>query len=289
MAFAVGFCADKRMEAPLHAAASSVLEHAGGPVDFYFMVSDFSQTDCNRLRETLTLRKKPHTVTFLSSEAHMGRLKQLLPLHGAVSPYLRFLLPDLVDCDRILYLDTDTVCHTDVTVLGKLGMHSALAFVECGSADDYPECRFFPSIGLSLDTAAFNSGVMLVDCKRWKDDRWSETLLTFCKEQRCHDQPGLIAVCHGFFTRLPDEMNLHLYPATEPPQTPGVYHFVGSPKPWDVGGRVLHRSYEVYARELRQSAAPRWSSLRIATWKRAYRIKGGYYRVLRFRLKNSLR
>lgn len=284
MGFAVGFCADKRMEAPLHVAASSVLEHAAGTVDFFFLLSEFHPTDCDRLRATLSLRNKPHTATFLSSDERMAELTPLLPLHGATSPYLRFLLPELVHCDRLLYLDSDTVCSTDVTALGNVDMGETLGFVRLGCADDYPECHFFPSAGLSLDVPAFNSGVMLVDCGRWKREQWKERLLAFCREHQCHDQPGLIAVCNGAFTRLPECMNIHLYPTSLPPQQSGVYHFVGSPKPWDVAGRVFHSCFAIYARELANTAAPRWSGMRMAAWQRAYRVKGGYYRTLRSRL-----
>ncbi len=294
MNLAVAFCADANMEAPLHVAASSLLARLDEAcaIHFHFLVPDFGELRKSQLLQTLDLRKRSYQATFLPVPLD-STFAGLRPLHGNMMAYYRLLLPDLVGADRLLYVDSDTICYADVSPLMSLEMDGkAAGFVESGVVSHYPEKRFFASLGLLPDTAAFNSGVMLFDLSEWRKQDWTAQVLQFCRKYPeqliAADQTALIATFAGEFARIPDKYNQHIYPdkpMKDPTQNPGIYHFLGSPKPWDLGGRLIHPSYNLYRRALATTVIQTHSAdlISYSSWDRAYRIRGGYFRTLKNR------
>jgi lipopolysaccharide biosynthesis glycosyltransferase len=295
----IAFCADKNMEAPLHVASSSILACLNPlcTARFSFIVRDFGPAGELQLLKTLDLVGRPYEAEFLR-EPDSGIFSGLRPFHGNMMAYYRLLLPEMVDADRCLYVDADTVCFVDVSQLVEFPMdgHSA-GFVESGVVSDYPEKRFFDRLGLAPDTPAFNSGVILFNIPEWKKQDRTQQVLKFCRENPneliAADQTALIAKFGGNFARLPDKYNRHIYPdfpRHDPIKNPAVYHFVGSPKPWDLAGKLIHPNFELYKHALGKTAVSNQVSsfLRRSSWKRAYRVRGGYFRTLRNRLYSGL-
>jgi lipopolysaccharide biosynthesis glycosyltransferase len=292
MKFSVAYCGDRNMEAPLHVAASSLLAHASSDwtIDFHFILSDFSRQQRDRLLQTLELTGKSNYEVHFPPAPPDSTFAGMRSLHGNLITYYRFLLPSLVESDRLLYVDCDTICFIDVTPLARVPMPYSSGFVDYGVVSRQPEKAFFSRLGLPPDTAALNAGVMLFDLAAWRAEDRAATMFEFCRKHRddliCCDQTALIATCAGNFTRLDQKYNLHMYPTTpvpDPSQHPGIYHFVGSPKPWDLGGRQMHLGFDLYARALENTVFRTHSTdySRLAYWRRAYNIKGGYFRTLR--------
>jgi lipopolysaccharide biosynthesis glycosyltransferase len=292
MRFSVAYCGDQNMEAPLHVAAASLLLHADPEwtIDLYFILSDFDQQRRDRLLRTLELTRRSNYQVHFVPPPPDSTFAGIPSLHGNLVTYYRFLLPQLVDADRLLYVDCDTICFTDVTPLARLPMPYPSGFVSYGNVSRQPESEFFHRLGLGPDTATFNAGVMLLDLAAWRAEGRAQSMLAFCRRYRddliCCDQTALIATCAGKFTELDERYNLTLYPTTsvpDPAAMPGIYHFVGSPKPWDLGGRKMHRGFELYSRalELTDFRSHRTDYWRLSYWRRTYNIKGGYFRTLR--------
>jgi lipopolysaccharide biosynthesis glycosyltransferase len=272
------------MEAPLHAAASSLLLHASVEIDFYFMLSGFDLKRRDMLRQSLDMSGKAYTATFVD-EPNPEALLGLRPFHGQRTPYHRLFLPELVPADRLLYLDSDIVSAVDVSPLATLAMSHASGFVPAGVTDRYIERKLFAAIGLPPHTPAFNSGVMLFDLRAWREQRLARETLEFCRKYQEFDQTGLIAVSAGRFDALHPRYNMPLYTTTRlqsAREHPALYHFVGSPKPWDIAGRQFHSCFRIYAEALEKTILRRHASpyMSVANWQRAYRVKGGYARKL---------
>jgi lipopolysaccharide biosynthesis glycosyltransferase len=272
------------MEAPLHAAVCSVLAHASIEIDFYFMLNGFDEKRRDLLRQSMDMSGKPYKATFVD-EPSSDELLSLRPFHGNRTPYYRLFLPELVPADRLLYLDSDVVSAIDVSPLVSLAMSYASGFVPAGVTGTYIERELFARIGLLPDTSAFNSGVMLFDLAVWRAQKLGRETLDFCRKYQEFDQTGLIAVSAGRFDELDPKYNTPLYTTTSlalAREYPGLYHFVGSPKPWDIGGRQFHSCFSIYAEALEKTIWRRHATayLNMANWKRAYKVKGGYARKL---------
>jgi lipopolysaccharide biosynthesis glycosyltransferase len=282
--FAVALCTDRMMEAPLHAAVCSLLTHASVEIDFYFILNGFDAKRRELLLRSMDLSGKAYKATFVD-EPSFDELSSLRPFHGNRTPYYRLFLPERVPADRLLYLDSDTVCAIDVASLAALPMSHASGFVRHGVTDNCLERELFARIGLAADTPAFNSGVMLFDLAAWREQKLTERTLNFCRKYQEYDQTALIAVCGGKFELLDPRYNIPLYTSTPAPDAqthPGIYHFVGSPKPWDIGGRQFHSSFPIYAQALANTVWKRHATnyMSLTQWRRAYKIKGGYARKL---------
>ncbi|SNT26216.1 Lipopolysaccharide biosynthesis protein, LPS:glycosyltransferase [Granulicella rosea] len=282
------------MEAPLHVAASSVLRHVaeGCTVRFHLLLTGFSQAQRDHVLRTFDHIGKPYEVRFLP-EPPAAMFAGLRPFHGNMTTYYRLALPDLVDASRLLYIDADTATSIDVSALLALPPDGNPAgFVEGGVVSDYPEKAFYARVGLAPDTPAFNAGVMLFNLDTWRAEGWTNRILAFCRtypnDLSAADQTAMTATFAGKFQRLPPEFNIALYPSNPVPQieqTPGIYHFVGSPKPWDLGGRVIHTAAGFYFQSLESTTIQhRAGYLKRSQWYRAWSVRGGYARALKGRL-----
>jgi lipopolysaccharide biosynthesis glycosyltransferase len=284
----VAFCSDRKMEGPLHAAAASLLTslQAEEVVRFYFLLIGFDEARLAKLRRTLDATGRPYEIRFPPPPAN-ALLRGFKPLHGSLVPYYRLLLPDLLDEDRILYLDADTLTKTNVLPLTTMDMRGKPAgFVLHGQVRTCLENKLFLSQGLDPNAPVFNSGVMLFDTREWREQRCGERCLAFCKQHPdklvTADQTALNIVLSGQVAALPDRYNILLYPHTDVGdlEPDGIYHFAGSPKPWDIGGRFLSTSYPLWRLHGQGIAVASNPYLSWTAWNRAAHLLGPYRREI---------
>ncbi len=292
---AVAFCADQNMEAPLHVAASSLLRNLREDyaARFYFLLTGFSEAAIARLRRTLNVTGRAYTMKILETR-DTGIFRGFRPLHGNYTPYYRLLLPELVEEQRLLYFDSDMQIKVDVSPLFEMDMGSkAMGFVVSGVVSTSLESKFFLSLGKAPDGPAFNSGAMLFNLPEWRRQDCSARVLAFCREHSAQlaaaDQTALNALFANDCFRLDPCYNVVVHGTTAPETIPasGVLHFVGSPKPWDIGGSLLLPHAGPWFDDLRKTHIPslmRISWLNRGAWMRFPRILGGYRRILRNKL-----
>lgn len=291
----VAFCTDSFMEAPLHVAASSLLRnlHPDYTARFYFLLRGFPAKNIRFLRRTLDGTGRTYTANFLeTSDGNMFR--NFRPLHGNYTPYYRLLLPDLVQEDRLLYFDSDTQVALDVSPLFEVDMQSkAMGFVVDGILSMALESEFYLSLGKPPEGPSFNSGAMLFNLPEWRRQDCSARIFSFCQDHSAHlmsaDQTVLNALFSDDCFHIDPVYNIKVYGTSDPAKIPskGVFHFLGSPKPWDIGGRHLLPRAESWFVDLQKTAVPfhkRISLLNRAAWSRLPKILGGYRRIARKKL-----
>ena len=196
------------------------------------------------------------------------------------------LLPSTIN--RVIYLDCDILAFDDITALCnmELGQNIIGAVTNLGHQ---------PSERLNIpDGEYFNSGVLLVDLQRWRNQCIGDQVLSYLtqhnKELVFPDQDSLNHVLKGCWQHLPLRWNLQ--PATysmygkgvaqhsltrdsyhEAIQNPGLVHFLGNSKPWDfMTFHPLKNNYWAYiARSPWNTFQPEKNSL-INKLKRALQI-----------------
>lgn len=290
----MAFCTDQFMEAPLHVAASSLLRniHTDYTVRFYFVLTGFSSRAVERLRRTLDLTGRAYVMKAVDvPDASLFR--SFRPLHGNFTPYHRLILPEVVQEARLLYLDSDMQVRRDVSPLFCLEMGSkAMGFVVNGRVKSALEASFFLSLGAAPDDPAFNSGAMLFNLPEWHRQNCLARILEFCRRHSgqlvAADQTALNALYAKDCFHLDKSYNMGVFPTGSAWSIPenGIIHYVGSPKPWDIGGRLLLSNTEVWWEDLRKTAIPRYRCLpwlNHHSWRRLPRILGGYRRVIQER------
>lgn len=266
----VACCFDAHMEIPFLVVADSIKRHLAGdrkvllhafhvdPITHDRTISDALVSDTFELRFVPT----QHFYEGTTSQKHVTS-----------TATCRFLLPELLpDVDRLIYLDVDVIVLRD---LGEL-YDTDLANCALGAVVDHALVGLFPLkgwrlqtetknwlvqdyfrdiVGLSDWTAYFNSGVLLMDLERFREDRVAQIAKEFMERTRSTrffiDQDALNHVVDGAFARLDPRWNVHAIRRVEEfrgadehlsrvgslwHSDPWILHYCGPGKPWDPHG-----------------------------------------------------
>ena len=96
------------------------------------------------------------------------------------SSYYRLLIPKLINQARVLYLDADIIVNGSLSDF----YYSDLNGAPVGVVKDYGLGEYFPFpyLDASVSKKYFNSGVLLIDCAKWRNEGLVDTLLQTVEE-----------------------------------------------------------------------------------------------------------
>jgi lipopolysaccharide biosynthesis glycosyltransferase len=170
------------------------------------------------------------------------------PAHMSPFAYARLAAPDLWlnGYRRALYLDSDITIAGPLAPLLSLDLGDAtLAMAEdCGrylrddaAQRDWRDYR--QALAQDPDEVYFNSGVVLIDLQRWRDQRCWERAYAFierhARQLRFMDQDALNFVCAGRIKEISPRWNFqthYLGLGLEREIAPRIIHYVDILKPW---------------------------------------------------------
>ena len=248
----------------LTVALCSALRHldATRSAEVFVLDGGLSPASRDRCRRCLARTRPDAAVTFCSTDS--DRFDGFNDHGYTPAAYLRLLIPELVPDRhrRALYLDSDVVVEGDVARLWALpdegkAFRAALDDGIRGTSFVRDHLGFG---GLAADAPYFNSGVMLIDLRRWKAARISERTLQVLAEHsdRCvhADQDALNIAAAGNWSVLSSAWNrqfsgMNAWPQTDgAPNAPiGIIHFVDG-KPWQPGTAcLLQRNFNAALRD----------------------------------------
>jgi len=215
-------------------------------------------------------------------------------LNGNRTAYGRVFLAELLpDADHVIYLDCDLIVSLSIELLAQRLDASQCTLAAGGVQPRYHSLdrQLYERAGLEMKGMAFNSGVLGLNLAQWRAEGRSaeiqRTAARFRGSFASADQALLNTVFAGDFTELPPEFNWAMYPSS-PPEFLGkeaIVHFVGSPKPWDVFGSQLHRSYSHWASIYRNTALGGRSPRRYSSLRRTARISKAIWNAWRAKAK----
>ena len=189
------------------------------------------------------------------------------------------MLPDTVD--RVLYLDCDTVVVCSLKRMWKENLGGAV-FGAVMEPTIYTAVK--ESIGLSEADGYYNSGMLLVDLNRWREEHVQEKLLAFLKEKGgalfASDQDLLNGALKGQIHTLMPKFNFFpnyryfsyktlvdhapSYKAVsrdefrEAKKHPVIIHYMGDERPWIRGNLNHYRlAYERYLAKTPWAGTPK--------------------------------
>lgn len=262
-------------------AFSAIESLDGAAITIWVFHSDFLPSDSDKLRAVLSSFSNAKLEV---QSLDLSRFAGLRGLHGEVMPFAKLLLPRLMagKAERIVFLDADTVVVDGLRDLFRKDLEGfilgAVSYESLGMA---LESDFFEAEGLNLEKKGFNSGVMLIDVEGWKKDNKTEDLIDHVErtdpEKAASDQPFLNVAFYDNFLPLRIRYNKRASPGerlADQHTRDGILHFVGIPKPWDIGGKWFNENYELYEKYRRQAGiSPRPS--------REVLQKDGWWRVVK--------
>lgn len=176
---------------------------------------------------------------------------------GHLSPaaYYRLLIPELIDVDRAIYLDSDILVRSSLRPLVELPLGECPAAAARNLTVPFLASprglTGWQEIGLAPDAPYFNSGVLVMDLERWRERAVSERALEYARRFEdgisFADQDALNAALSAEWRELDPIWNQQplifddrsgAYVVLSPDQvragreSPAVVHFVGPDKPW---------------------------------------------------------
>ena len=164
---------------------------------------------------------------------------------SSVMTYARLALPQMVDEERILYVDADLLVQGDWEALWETDLGGVIVAAA-------PDVITKTLGGERLDLEKFHldgcapylqAGFLLMDLRQWREFEVSEKVTTYLRENPEHccfwDQSALNVVLYGRWKMLPREWNTPAWWADQKIEdcslTAPVLHFVGPHKPWNYG------------------------------------------------------
>lgn len=166
--------------------------------------------------------------------------------HIRQAAYYRISVSEIlgINVRKVLYLDCDMIIKEDITELWDTDFNGyAVAAVEETNFDRHGDLL------LPTDALYFNSGVMLVNLDRWREERIGDKAHDFIRKHpdvlQLHDQDALNAVLCGKWLPLHPKWNLQTdmldlcslssysrQAVAEAVAHPAVIHFTTASKPW---------------------------------------------------------
>lgn len=157
-------------------------------ITIYILDSGISNENKRRLEEICCSynRRLPVWIKAINIE---DRLNMKVKMdRGSLSQYARLfiagLLPD--GLDRVLYLDCDIIVNKSLNELWNLNIKGNTIATLMDAFSKY----YRVNIGLKPDDIMFNSGVMLIDLNKWKENCIEEKLMEFITRHNGEIQQG---------------------------------------------------------------------------------------------------
>jgi lipopolysaccharide biosynthesis glycosyltransferase len=240
---------------PLAVSLRSVLERwSRGTLDVYVLEAGVGDVDKAKVAASLPERPACRLHWISVSPDDVRGLSA--GLHFSPANYFRLLLPKLLpSLDRVLYLDADTVARADLAPLYALFDEAFPAQAcrdYCGTiANPLIHLPSFAEFGLAPDAPYFNTGVLLLNLRAWREEKIAERVLALGREKPettfFADQTALNLVLHGRIGCLPPEWNAQTVHPKVADGTWGVpylpqnlddgkiVHYTSEHKPWGTG------------------------------------------------------
>lgn len=222
--------ADNAYLIPLETTIKSVLYH-NKDVDFYILNNDIAPEWFKLLGKKMEVVNSTIKNIYIDKEIFEG---YKTGPHINYATYFRFFAPEVVDADRILYIDSDLIVTGDLSPLFEIDFQG----YSIGAVDDY--------YAYEGRTSGFNTGVLLMNVAKWKEYSIVNNLLELAAEKHSivhlADQSILNIYFENNWLELDKTYNymvgvdisnlIQKYERLED-SLPVVVHFASHDKPWN--------------------------------------------------------
>ncbi len=174
-----------------------------------------------------------HVLEINNSDVNQFRIS----VHATVANYYRIFVGTILpeSLERILYLDVDLIVRRNITALFDKPLNGyVIAAVENYGITIEKKLN----LGLSAEDIYFNSGVLLINLKLWRELNITEQCVQYILHNpdlvEYWDQDALNAILVGRWQPLSPTYNMQTsyLKITGDIPNPHIVHFTGKSKPW---------------------------------------------------------
>lgn len=242
---------------PLAMALTSLVCNAGKNTfyNIYILISsDFSQDSAQVIKECMGNYKTRCKLNFKD----VGNIFDNVTIsisHITQPTFYRLAIPDLIEEDKCIYLDTDTIIMSDLEELyniplGECYVAGARHFEFILSSDSDEYCM---AINLPGKEQYINAGILVMNLKEMRKNQMTNTFLDLIPQNMpTQDQDIINKACYGKIAFIPFKYNVMtklagwniedykgMYPDKDLKQAwnePCIIHYLTSVKPWNSAG-----------------------------------------------------
>jgi len=187
----------------------SILANTKNPLSFHVVHTGISQNNKDKILQLKKYRDFDiEFVGFDSVKLADFQLSERAP-HIKKEAFIRLFMPFMYkDLDKFLYLDADTVVVADIDEL----WHTDIEDYYLAAVRNSPY-EIFP-IPMPAETAYYNSGVLLVNAKKWRQDNIQDAIFDILNKHHNHlpwmDQDIINIAMEGKIKTLPSRYNMQI-------------------------------------------------------------------------------
>lgn len=250
----IAFSTDKNYIENTIVAMVSVLLNCNDKINFYILSSEFGQEE----EKKFCAVKKIKDCNIFFKNINQEEYKKYFPnidAHYSLPVYYRFLIPRLFpEIDKFLYLDGDLIVTTDVSKL----FNTNLKKYPLAMCEDFNKHSFNARLNMKEKSIYYNAGVMLINCKIWREEQLADKLFDFALKHKetivFPIQDALNPYMEGKILTLDKTWNSQVYQTEEnqviynfncKKDKTNIIHYIGKVKPWSVNA-VKNRFFDIY-------------------------------------------
>lgn len=186
----VVYASDDRFAEILGVSLTSLYENNKGmnQIHVYILDSKISEGNKEKLDSISTKYERTGIQWIPAKDVSEELSIEVAVDRGSLSQYARLFVSSVLpnDLERVLYLDCDIIIKQPLDELWNLDMHGKTI----AALKDAFSKLYRMNVSLKPTDIMFNSGVMLIDLKRWEEQRVEKRLLKFIKLKNGKIQQG---------------------------------------------------------------------------------------------------
>lgn len=150
-------------------------------------------TDENKKLITDLVNEYHRNITFIPMPEEYSKIEGLMRTNAIVYSYCYFqdILPQTVE--KVILLEGDSIVTDNLTEMYSVDLEGYYL----GAADDLQSKWYKRKLGMKEDSVYFNCGIMVLNLKKWREDRISEKITKIIEKGDCK-----------FFYEVQDELNV---------------------------------------------------------------------------------
>ena len=241
----IASASDDRYAQHLGAMIVSLLDNTASPDQFIFYIIDAGIKEQNKQHLRDIIYHYGASIQFIAFTIDSSTI--FVNRHLSPACYVRLFLSELLDStiNRVLYLDCDIIVRKDVADLWETDLSNVFL-----AAVDTSDLNRNSVLGIPKDAKYFNSGVLFIHLKKWREQGVVEKFLSvinvYKDKLQYHDQDVLNKIFYDKWQALPPQWNVRkgfytadlrtaYYSKEEVEQAiddPAIVHYTEASKPW---------------------------------------------------------
>lgn len=230
----------------------SIMDNTKSFVEFYILDGGIYEENKDKIRN-IKQKFSNLSIEFIKIDTEKEFKNFPTRIHFSIDMYTRYLIPKLKPkLDKVIYSDVDVIFNGDIAELYKEDLDGFIIGAVPYTfgylnPDNGQIVDFHERLKLSGKHEYFESGLLLLDCRQWREKNITKKLLKKVEECGAEvlltpDQDALNIVFENKYKQLdhkyivvPHRTRIMLASekTSNSARNPFIYHYAGPDKPWD--------------------------------------------------------